>query len=732
MSDGDESTKSTPVSYYTRYLQNQENKGIISTNPKKGNPNLNKNPLPTKTEGDSNDAYKNVCNSWQRSEEEITNTRPTWKELTGNQDVKEELSSKLFRPLVFPKLFGKTKVNLLAIGPPGTGKTVTILAMVKELNENYGEYVKVLLFTPSIGQLGTKYQNEGANIIAGGFECASRMASELDTVDGVRGVAIIFIDEFEAIAKSRETASTEESKVINTLLPYLEGGKTKDNIVFIAASNLLSKIDAGIRSRFDVIYILPPKEHEVKDQLNNDFQRYWNSVLKTSKDYEFLRPLLTWGLETDQYDLLAKRAKEYFLAQRDLRKLVENAKITSAEKALKLKLFYKLKTKNEKGVEEFHYLSLNSIPPELWYSCYKLLYNAANPKENALIQTEDEVSFERTESQRIIPEIVRNDSNVKTVFVNALFLPFISKSDYLIEDIFIHCEKLEEFHAKIFGDLKEKDLATIDLAKLLSIYKEKTTLTASNSTSSVVDLLTDVKIDVIIDKKWKETDKNLKLVTDKDFINPSQTSKTWKENEFTFSSYKVKILISGVTPEEKPNNTSSIRSFFKASPTELELATSNLFEARSSLMNGFKNLSSLLTKNIKSTTIYDNLNTSNAVYSRSDVTLKILTPILDTSIFGTGALKPIVNSKEEIDISAKPQTNKNPKNKKSSSVGVSFSEAPGSQIFNFNANTSTTALNLNFDFYDIYDDFGKRFSKDPKDIRFKTASDSMKEANGES
>ncbi|HPY49839.1 MAG TPA: AAA family ATPase [Sedimentisphaerales bacterium] len=126
--------------------------------------------------------------------------------------------------------------GILLSGPPGTGKTMLARAVAGESNCAFME--------ESGGNFITKWQGSGPENVRKLFQRARKYAP-----------AIVFIDEIDAVGKTRSGATTSESRetTLNTLLTEMDGfGATADApVIVLAATNLAEKLDPALKRRFD-------------------------------------------------------------------------------------------------------------------------------------------------------------------------------------------------------------------------------------------------------------------------------------------------------------------------------------------------------------------------------------------------------------------------------------------------------------------------------------------------
>jgi cell division protease FtsH len=169
-----------------------------------------------------------------------------WDDVAGVEEAKAELrevveflrDSKRFRGLG-----ARVPRGILLHGPPGTGKTLLAKAVANES--------KARFFAQSASSFVEMFAGLGAARIRRLFREARKQAP-----------AIVFIDELDAVGATRgKDISGEKDQTLNQLLVELDGFSEHDEIVVIAASNLLEKLDTALLrpGRFDrQIFVAPP------------------------------------------------------------------------------------------------------------------------------------------------------------------------------------------------------------------------------------------------------------------------------------------------------------------------------------------------------------------------------------------------------------------------------------------------------------------------------------------
>lgn len=153
--------------------------------------------------------------------------------------------------------------KLLFCGPPGTGKTLCAEVFAGELGLPF--------FHVRLDSLVSSYLGETATNIRKTFEFARRQP------------CVLFFDEFDALARSREEQSEtgELRRVVNSLLMFIE--QIEPGGFLIAATNLAGQLDAAIWRRFDeVVWFDLPDAGMVDAYLRHAFRNVRTSFQPTA------------------------------------------------------------------------------------------------------------------------------------------------------------------------------------------------------------------------------------------------------------------------------------------------------------------------------------------------------------------------------------------------------------------------------------------------------------------
>lgn len=178
-----------------------------------------------------------------RARDALAPPTTTFDDVAGVDEAKEELTEIvdiLKNPEKYAKLGARPPSGVLLVGAPGTGKTLLARAVAGEAG--------VPFISISASEFVELYVGMGAARVREVFARAKAQSP-----------AIVFIDEIDAVAKTRGDGklrgmgNDEREQTLNQLLTELDGFETESLVICIAATNRPDSLDAALRrpGRFD-------------------------------------------------------------------------------------------------------------------------------------------------------------------------------------------------------------------------------------------------------------------------------------------------------------------------------------------------------------------------------------------------------------------------------------------------------------------------------------------------
>ncbi len=168
-------------------------------------------------------------------------TGVTFKDVAGQDEAKESLQEVvdfLHNPKKYTEIGAKLPKGALLVGPPGTGKTLLAKAVAGEAG--------VPFFSLAGSDFVEMFVGVGASRVRDLFKEAQKQAP-----------CIIFIDEIDAIGKSRDSrfggGNDEREQTLNQLLAEMDGFDTSKGLLILAATNRPEVLDKALLrpGRFD-------------------------------------------------------------------------------------------------------------------------------------------------------------------------------------------------------------------------------------------------------------------------------------------------------------------------------------------------------------------------------------------------------------------------------------------------------------------------------------------------
>ncbi|ELZ18678.1 AAA family ATPase [Natrinema limicola] len=172
------------------------------------------------------------------ADEPPTSSGVTYEDIGGLDEELELVREMIELPLSEPELFRRLGVEppsgVLLHGPPGTGKTLIARAVANEVDARFE--------TISGPEVMSKYKGESEEQLRRTFETARENAP-----------TIIFFDEIDSIAGTRDDDSDAENRIVGQLLTLMDGLDARGEVIVIGATNRVDAIDPALRrgGRFD-------------------------------------------------------------------------------------------------------------------------------------------------------------------------------------------------------------------------------------------------------------------------------------------------------------------------------------------------------------------------------------------------------------------------------------------------------------------------------------------------
>ena len=164
-------------------------------------------------------------------------TGVTFKDVAGQDEAKEslmEIIDFLHNPQKYAEIGAKLPKGVLLVGSPGTGKTLIAKAVAGEAG--------VPFFSISGSSFDDMFVGVGASRVRDLFQQATKVAP-----------SIIFIDEIDAVGRSRDAKYVSNDQTLNQLLGEIDGFDSTKGVVILAATNRPEILDKALLrpGRFD-------------------------------------------------------------------------------------------------------------------------------------------------------------------------------------------------------------------------------------------------------------------------------------------------------------------------------------------------------------------------------------------------------------------------------------------------------------------------------------------------
>ena len=241
----------------------------------------------------------------------------TFKDVAGQDEAKESLQEVvdfLHNPGKYTTIGAKLPKGALLVGPPGTGKTLLAKAVAGEAH--------VPFFSLSGSDFVEMFVGVGASRVRDLFEEAKKNAP-----------CIIFIDEIDAIGKSRDShyggGNDEREQTLNQLLAEMDGFDTSKGLLILAATNRPEVLDPALLrpGRFDRRVIVDRPDLKGRIEILKVHAR--NVHLDETVDFENIALATSGAVGSDlanminEAAILAVKSGRSAVSQKDLLEAVE-------------------------------------------------------------------------------------------------------------------------------------------------------------------------------------------------------------------------------------------------------------------------------------------------------------------------------------------------------------------------------------------------------------------------
>ena len=267
-------------------------------------------------------------------------TGVTFRDVAGQEEAKEslkEIVDFLHHPERYTKIGAKLPKGALLVGPPGTGKTLLARAVAGEAG--------VPFFSLSGSDFVEMFVGVGASRVRDLFKQAGQSAP-----------CIIFIDELDAIGKSRDSrlgGNDEREQTLNQLLAEMDGFDPSKGIIILAATNRPEILDKALLrpGRFDRRIIV--ERPDLKGRIDVLKVHARNVCMDETVDFKEIALATSGAVGSDlaniinEAALLAVRNHRNAVCQKDL---FESVEVVIAGKAKKDRIL----SDNERKIVSYH------------------------------------------------------------------------------------------------------------------------------------------------------------------------------------------------------------------------------------------------------------------------------------------------------------------------------------------------------------------------------------------
>jgi SpoVK/Ycf46/Vps4 family AAA+-type ATPase len=238
--------------YFNKFTETQKAETPRRENSDLGTSKTDKGNNTDKTRKRDEDSDKTIREIMEKSKTSKANGL-TFADIGGQDEAIKKMKRTILFPLKYPEAFKNRKIShgVVLYGPPGTGKSLLAEALANESDAHYIKLNGLEMISKWVGQ-----SEENLRKL---FEEAKKNQP-----------AVIFIDEFDSIANTRDNGRDPYgAKVVNQLLTLISDiEKNGDNIFIVTATNRLDMLDPAIirsgRMETHIKLVAPVTTQDVK------------------------------------------------------------------------------------------------------------------------------------------------------------------------------------------------------------------------------------------------------------------------------------------------------------------------------------------------------------------------------------------------------------------------------------------------------------------------------------
>ncbi len=184
------------------------------------------------------------------------NVDVTFDDIGNYEATKRELKETVLAPIEQRGISRAYNVEpakgILFFGPPGTGKTMLMRALANEVHAGF-------------------YYVKAPNLISSFPGETERLISNVFTVAKKNAPCVLFFDELDSLATSRESPGLDDTHrhALSQLLSEMDGFQQIENVIIVGATNIPQVLDTAILrpGRFDKIIYMPLPDFEGRKQI---------------------------------------------------------------------------------------------------------------------------------------------------------------------------------------------------------------------------------------------------------------------------------------------------------------------------------------------------------------------------------------------------------------------------------------------------------------------------------